>query len=557
MKRSSRSAALWVSSTLLFAASTDARVLHVDPNSKGGDDRYRSVAEALARTQSGDTVSLASGVYREAIDLRTTKLTRGGEKGSKVTRIEAAPNAIPLIKGSDVVEGWERTKDDLYVKRGWTVNSQQLFVDGEEFTQIGGTLFDGFPNNPKHKFASLHSSQGGIWPGRKSGGVSELTNGSFFYDSDKHALYVKASTDIRKQEVEVSVRPYLVFGERHNDVEIRGLRFAHANTTAVGQSGALSLTGDRIALNAVHVEHVDGSGVDLTGNDIRVEQSSANYCGIVGMKVRGRNAKLSNNETNYNNTRGFNKWWEAGGAKFVGDGGLQDSEIAGHRAIGNHGDGLWFDWHNDNNRVHGVIAAYNEGMGIHYEASRRARIYDNYVFGNGQRGIYLANASHSIVAHNLVAANGLEGIVIVDDRRAEEKGPPELVPVGNRVTLNVIGWNEKPALILPRSPDNESDANVFVGPMPSFSRGWPSREAPIRSSLDAWQKAGNADLHSARREMPMPEKLRSQLERRDSKDATPALWDFALLPLQQLDLAQPLTAHNELHRQGKAPGPSL
>jgi parallel beta-helix repeat protein len=233
------------------------------------------------------------------------------------------------------------------------------------------------------------------------------------------------------------------------------------------------------------------------------------------MKARGRANRLIGNETNFNNTRGFNKWWEAGGAKFVGYGGLRDSEVSGHRAIGNNGDGLWFDWMNSNNRIHGNVAAYNNGFGIHYEASQKGYIYNNYVFGNKQRGIYLPHSSDSTIEHNLVAMNGMEGIAIIDEGRSKEK--EVLRPRANRVLFNIVAWNGKPAIVLPlKLADNVSDYNLMLGSgkPPAFSLGWGSRDNPVRNGLAAWTAASGQDMHSWSKNFDIPASLRKALESR-------------------------------------------
>ncbi|HTE40284.1 MAG TPA: right-handed parallel beta-helix repeat-containing protein [Steroidobacteraceae bacterium] len=478
---------------LMCSGTVAAATIRVESSRPG------AIASALKTLQPGDTLILAEGVYRESIDFRTTGLVRTQEAGPR-TRVEAARGAKPIIKGSDLVTGWEKVRDNVYAKRDWSVSSQQVFIDDQPLKQIGGDIYGDFPSNPKHKFAALHKSQGGIWPKRIAGDQNNLVDESFYYDAEAKTLYIKTAADLtRRHVVEVSTRPYLVFGSGVSDITLSGLRFAHSNTTSVSQSGAITLIGDRLVLENLDVRHADGAGFDISGNDNMVRQSVANYCGIIGMKVRGRRAQVLDNETSFNNTRGFNKWWEAGGAKFVGDGGLQDSEVAGHRAYANQGDGLWFDWHNDNNRIHRNVAARNTGMGIHYEASRRAFIYDNYVVGNGQRGIYLPNASESVVAHNLIAANGMEALAIVDERRAREQGPKELIPVDNTVVGNVLAWNGKAALVLPDSgaASNRSEANYFVSERtPTLSLGWPSRERPLAQGLDAWRKVSSQDRHS-------------------------------------------------------------
>ena len=496
----------------------------------------------------GDTLVIESGVYREALIFPDADWSSGAR-----TVIRAAPGAQVIIKGSDVVTDWERVREELYAKRRWRVQPEQVFVDGVALKQIGGTIFDGYPDKAGHPMRGLHAGQKGIWPGRVAGGVPEMSAGSFHFDAATETLYVKGAFGaMHGRLVEVSTRPFLVRGRGLRDVTLERLRFQHANTTLVAQSGAIRMEGDGLVLDRIEVTQVDGAGMDLTGDGIVVRDSRASHNGQVGMKVRGRGNRLVGNETSFNNTRGFNKWWEAGGAKFVGDGGLRDSEVTGHRAIGNEGDGIWFDWMNDNNRIHGNMAAYNSGFGIQYEASRRAYIHDNYVFGNRQRGIYLPDSADSIVAHNLVAGNGLQGVAIVDEGRGRQRR--EMVPAGNRIVANIIAWNASASVVLPEGVASVSDCNLFVSGaegLPAFSEGWGSRERPVRKGLGAWRAASGHDLQSEAEARDVPETIAAALKaRKVDVDWAP------LLALADRHAACQAVPDLPGRHAGKVPGPA-
>lgn len=503
------------------AGHSPAATRYVDPGSAAAQDAgegdarhpYRSLAYAMKRLRPGDSLNIAPGTYRQSLIFPET------DWSGAPTSIQATGKGNVLIKGSDVVDGWERVQPGLFVKRGWRVNSQQVFVDGEPLKQVGGTVYNGFPDKAGHPMSKLHAGQGGIWPGRARGGVKDLTDGSFHYDAGAQSLYVKLApaASLEGRTVEASVRPYLALGKNLRAVSITGLRFQHANTTAVSQSGAISLHGKRIVLEGIEVTQVDGTGIDVTGDENVIRGSHANYCGQLGMKVRGRGNKLIDNETNFNNTRGFNTWWEAGGAKFVGDGGLRDSEVRGHRAIGNRGDGIWFDWMNSNNKVHQNVSAYNAGFGIHYEASQKGYIHNNIVFGNKLRGIYLPHSSDSIVAHNLIARNGMEGVAVIDEGRSPTRA--ELRPRSNQVIGNIVAWNGRNAVVLPAGGlDNLSDYNLYLtsGEPPSFSLGWASRESPVRKGLDAWRAASGQDANSWSQAVEIPRDVLAALEKRQA-----------------------------------------
>ena len=478
---------------------------------------YKTLAYAISQLATGDTMVIAEGVYRETLDLGTSSLTRqprNSDGGAKQTVIEAAAAARVTIKGSDLVSGWEALGDGLFVKREWPVNSQQVFVDGTPMLQIGGTVFGGYPEVSGHALAGLHRSEGGIWPGRQPGGIAQLVANSFYYDAKASVLYVKtALASLSGHQVEVSVRTHALIGRNIDHLSVKGIGFEHANTSSSWHTGAIVLEGDHLLLDHVDVTYADSAGLDISGDDNAIVNSTAKFCGQVGMKVKGDRARLQNNETSYNNTRGFNKWWEAGGAKFVG-GGLRNSEVVGHRAYGNNGDGIWFDWLNRNNRIHEVVSAYNSGFGIHYEASQAAYIYDNYVFGNKERGIYLPHSSQSLVTHNLVAGNGLEGIVVIDEGRRDNETGVDLTPRGNRIYANIVAWNSKPAVILPAARlDNSSDQNLYItaDAAPAFALGWPSFLNPVKSGLPQWRKDSGQDAKSWNRLLPVSAALAQAL----------------------------------------------
>ena len=116
-----------VSSCLLAAAfaAADAAELHVAVT---GDDAAPGTAAAPLRTiqraaglaQPGDTVTVHAGTYRERVNP-----ARGGESDARRIIYQAAPGEEVVIKGSEVVKGWEREEGDL-----WRVTLPASFFGG-------------------------------------------------------------------------------------------------------------------------------------------------------------------------------------------------------------------------------------------------------------------------------------------------------------------------------------------------------------------------------------------------------------------------------------------
>ena len=503
---------------VFWAAPAAAAERFVAPQEKAAVDSgpgsaqapYKTIAYAMSQLQPGDKLTIAAGTYREPIIIQPRTWPSGDTPN--VTVIEGKGKVI--IKGSEIVKDWRELGNGLYFTP-IEVEPQQVFVDDQPMMQIGGTIFGGFPEKADHPLKELHKSQKGIWPGRRAGNQDNMPPDSFYYDQSTKTLYLKLKNNgIKQRTVEVSTLPQLLVANDVRHVTVRNIQFHHSNTSTTKRAGAITMTGSFVTLENVHVYRADSAGMDLWGDDFTIRDSSANDCGQVGLKLRGKRARLINNETSRNNTRGFNKWWEAGGAKFAGAGGLQDSVVDGHRAFSNHGDGIWYDWKNRNNTLKNGNFSYNQGFGIQYEASDRATIVNNIVIGNEQRGIYLPHSSHSVVAFNLVAGNLMQGIAIVDESQRDKDNEFDFSARGNKVFGNVLAWNGG-SLVLPTEiADNQSDGNVYIGnpTQTNPGLGWVRM---FTEPLDRWSGRTQQDKNSLRWEGDMDQGLKKSISERN------------------------------------------
>lgn len=505
--------------SLALPLSAAASTLLVDPggeNSCPADRTFKSIQAALKMFRPGDTLLIVPGEYRETIRLPKLK------SGSRLTTIGVAGEGDVVIKGSDVVDSWFPVKDDIWVRENWETNSQQVFVDGELLTQIGGVVFGGYPAKPDHPLMKFRHSVGDVWKGRIEGDEKALPEMAFYCDMENDKLYIRLKPGMNPNlsKVEASVRRYLLFAVGWDRLAVSGLMFQHSNTTDRWRHGAVSLWGDGMTLERVTVEYADGGGIHVVGDDNVIINSRADHCGRVGLVAKGNGCRIEDCVTNFNNYRGFNQFWEAGGTKFVGGGGLNKSSLINHTAMYNDGSGIWFDWGNRDNLISGCLSAFNAVHGLHYEASFGGIVVNNILYGNGRRGIYLVHSSDSYVAHNLVAFNKLSGIVVIDEGVKDPKGVLDLRPNNNRIYGNIIAWNKaiQGDLLLPRErKNNTSDFNLMVTEKspPLFSLGW-LRGRPWVKGLYEWQMNSGQDMHSAHVQVKPDHELIVQIAARET-----------------------------------------
>ncbi|MFN8094810.1 MAG: right-handed parallel beta-helix repeat-containing protein [Vicinamibacteria bacterium] len=136
---------------LSTAALADATEYHValdgrDTNAGTRQAPFRTIQRAADAAQPGDTVTVHAGIYRERIDP-----PRGGRSETERIVYRAAPGEAVEIRGSEVVKGWTRVKDDLWKAEipAAVFGSFNPFAD-----EIHGDWFD--PKGRRHHTGAVY-----------------------------------------------------------------------------------------------------------------------------------------------------------------------------------------------------------------------------------------------------------------------------------------------------------------------------------------------------------------------------------------------------------------
>jgi len=153
------------------------------------------------------------------------------------------------------------------------------------------------------------------------------------------------------------------------------------------------------------VESMNASGASFTGQDMTVRRCVFRDNGQLGFGAsRAHRLLFTECLVENNNTKGFDRGWEAGGDKLAL---CRDAVLERSRFLRNRGNGIWFDIGNTNCIVRQCLIADNEDAGIFYEISFCLHAHDNVIVGNGfavtpgawgaQAGISLSSSPGCII----------------------------------------------------------------------------------------------------------------------------------------------------------------
>jgi parallel beta-helix repeat protein len=481
---------------------------------------WKTMTHGLGSIQSGDTLYVKKGVYREEIILPRTAwnwaninrpaFKASGKSYAEMTSILAFPGDDVAIKASDLVTDWKPFKDKIYVHENWTVNTQLVACDDKLLDQIHPTM-------PKMLMDVLDEKV------KKDGDVKDMTAGSFFYDQPGKKLYVWLAdgSDPAKHVMEIGVRSFL-FNLDADYVRVSGLKMRHSTISSVVNWACVGIGGANNIIENCEITDSDFTGMSVGGQCNTIIKCKINHHGDSGIGGSGWGHRFIDCETSYNNYRNFSMGWHAGGVKIIPY--AHDILMTGHIAAHNEGDGIWFDSGNFNVTVQNSVSHHNKGSGIFYEISERGTFRNNVCYENLSRGIYLSNSSDCQVLHNVLYRNGMSGVASIGVDRAYaafgEGDKHRLAARNNVVWGNIFydncdpklcpkdldgrdkPWDTRAELVLPETKDNDintgnvSDYNIFYrapGRVLPFWKGWHQEQF---KDLAEWQEKTGNDKHS-------------------------------------------------------------
>lgn len=369
---------------------------------------WKTIARAAGQVAPGDVVMIHDGVYREYVDVKTS-----GTAAAPIV-FQAAPGAHVVLTGADELTNWQPGQD-----------GQPIYHVPWPYRFITWSPHMTHPDDNFHRLIGrCEQVMVEDYQLRQVLSASQLAPGAFFADTTNQVIEVwdAAGRNLNKVPVEASVRQEILSVEG-GYVAVRGLHFRYAANMA--QHGAVVLAGSHDTLEDCTLEDMNSCGASFIADHQTVRRCVFRDNGQLGFGAnRAHDLLFTDCLVENNNTKGFNRGWEAGGDKLVL---CHNAVLERSRFLRNRGHGIWFDIGNEQCVVRQCLIADNENCGIFDEISYGLQAHDNVITGNGfamrpggwgaEAGISLSSSPDSVIERNLIVGNR-EGFDFREQHRA-------------------------------------------------------------------------------------------------------------------------------------------
>jgi hypothetical protein len=398
-----------------------------DTNKGTATEPFRSINKAASIAVPGDVIIVHAGIYREMVVPQ-----RGGLSNDQRITYMAAEGEKVEIRGSEIVKGWVKVKEDL-----WKVQlPYSFFGKYNPFTdRIWGDWFGGWIHTGEvylnQKPLSQDSIQKvflGIPAMKRAGAPKEMMDEKYTWcsrsDSGKTTVFARFGTfDPNVEMVEVNVRPACFYPDKTgiNYLTIRGFHMSMAATQwaapTAEQPGLIGTNWSKgwIIENNV-VSNSRCTGITLgkdraTGDNMwmkdRTIDGSAHYNELVhrvianGWNKDNIGSHIVRNNTIYNcGQAGICGSFGGAYSQITGNhiyniytyrpfGGAEMAGIKLHAAIDvlirdnyihNANLGIWLDWMAQGTRVSGNLLHDNDNVDLFVEVNHGPYVIDNNIF---------------------------------------------------------------------------------------------------------------------------------------------------------------------------------
>lgn len=502
-----------------------ARTYYVDGQAKNADDSgsgtkehpFKTINHAAQVLQPGERVVIAEGVYREEV-----RPARGGNGPDAMISYEAVPGAKVIVKGSEVVTGWQPSEgwnfgvdpETHKPVKAWELRlTPEMFPDsynpfevdnvlGDKtwlryaednmityFRRRGLVFVDGHPLEPVETARELAG------PSPRS--MNYFTKvfwtplfkefqpeaGKVWIEMNGLTLHIRLANDDdpAKHTIEITTREQVFAPAKRYQayIRVKGITFMHAgNGFPVPQRGMVSANrGNHFIFEDDTFEWANSVGLDIgnedwaaarppqpVGDDI-VRHNVFRYCGIEGLGGTGgpQNTLVEKNLFEWIGWQDAAMMSESAGTKMhVAHNLLFRNNVVRHIR---HANGLWLDIGNANDRITGNVFADIPGdvnpHAVHIEGSDALNQIDNNIFDHLTGGILIRDTNNVIIAYNLF----IDCAEVCVDTVAGINGPRPIMghtnDVHNLIVRDNVFWKMGRSAIEFNNGKNDADGNVY------------------------------------------------------------------------------------------------
>jgi len=422
----------------LYAAEYHVSPSGLDSNAGSKSRPFETISAAAQIAQPGDVITVHEGIYRERVNPPL-----GGTADDNRIVYQAAPGEEVVIKGSEIIKGWEKVRNDT-----WKVTLPNTFFgDFNPYSDVIGGEWHKNIGYPRHTGAVYLNS---AWMDEAKtleqvlAPIRERPFWSAKVDNRNTTIWAQFNgIDPNKERVEINVRQSVFYPDKpgRNYITVRGFTMRHAATP---WSGAMS---EQIGLIGTHwskgwiiednvISHSMNTGITLGRYDLSrfgVAMPEATAPGFVkscelalehgwskesiGSHVV-RNNHISHCEKNgiHGSLGGIISTIEGNTICDIAQRGwIGGADVAGLKLLasndtlikdnhfyrcGGYG-GLWLDWMAQGTRVTGNLFHGNYRQDLFMEVNHGPFLIDNNIFLS-PKAILEASQGGAYV-HNLIA----------------------------------------------------------------------------------------------------------------------------------------------------------